>query len=111
MFETTPETKKIPSHLRPKIDLEAPYGEKKVLMHSCCAPCAGELMELMVENGIELTIYFYNPNIHPKKEYEIRKEENIRYAKKWVLLLLTAIMMYKIGLAVLKAWKMNQKEA
>lgn len=61
--------------------LEAPEGNK-VLMHSCCAPCAGELMKTIKESGIELTIFFYNPNIHPKKEYEIRKQENIRYAEK-----------------------------
>lgn len=61
---------------------EVPFGEKKVLMHSCCAPCAGELMEKMQKASIDLTIFFYNPNIHPKKEYEIRKQENIRYAEK-----------------------------
>lgn len=70
------------SNTRPEIDLTPPDGENKVLMHSCCAPCAGELMELMLENNIDLTIFFYNPNIHPKKEYEIRKNENIRYAEK-----------------------------
>ena len=64
------------------IDLNPPKGERRVLMHSCCAPCAGELMEQMHANGIDLTIFFYNPNIHPKKEYEIRKEENIRFAEK-----------------------------
>lgn len=68
--------------LRDKIDLEVPHGENKVLIHSCCAPCSGELMELMLEKGIDLTIYFYNPNIHPKKEYEMRKNENIRFAEK-----------------------------
>lgn len=62
--------------------LVAPDGEKKVLLHSCCAPCSGELMEAMLESGIELTIFFYNPNIHPKKEYEMRKNENIRFAEK-----------------------------
>lgn len=64
--------------------LQLPEGSKdnKVLMHSCCAPCAGDLMLRMKESGIDVTIFFYNPNIHPKKEYEIRKEENIRYAKK-----------------------------
>lgn len=77
-----PQTKNIPDEIRPKIDLTPPDGENKVLMHSCCAPCAGELMELMLENGVDLTIFFYNPNIHPKKEYEIRKNENIRYAEK-----------------------------
>jgi predicted adenine nucleotide alpha hydrolase (AANH) superfamily ATPase len=64
------------------VDLTVPNGENKVLMHSCCAPCAGELMEQMVANGIDLTIFFYNPNIHPKREYEIRKNENIRFAEK-----------------------------
>ncbi len=57
-------------------------GETKVLLHSCCAPCSGELMEQMIASGVDLTIFFYNPNIHPKKEYEIRKNENIRFAKK-----------------------------
>lgn len=59
-----------------------PGGESKVLLHSCCAPCSGPLIEKMHNAGIELTILFYNPNIHPKKEYEIRKNENIRYAEK-----------------------------
>ncbi len=62
--------------------LTPPLGERRVLMHSCCAPCAGDLMEQMLANGIDLTIFFYNPNIHPKKEYDIRKEENIRFAEK-----------------------------
>jgi epoxyqueuosine reductase len=54
----------------------------KLLLHSCCAPCAGDIMERIAESGINFSIFFYNPNIHPKKEYEIRKEENIRFAKK-----------------------------
>ena len=62
--------------------LVPPNGDTKVLMHSCCAPCAGDLMERMVEDGLDLTIFFYNPNIHPKREYEIRKNENIRFAEK-----------------------------
>lgn len=62
--------------------LEPPAGNNKVLLHSCCAPCAGDLMERMLEVGIDLTIFFYNPNIHPKREYEIRKNENIRFAEK-----------------------------
>jgi len=61
---------------------EVPNGENKVLMHSCCAPCSGPLIEKIAESGIDLTIFFYNPNIHPKKEYEIRKKENIRFADK-----------------------------
>ncbi|KAG1079414.1 hypothetical protein G6F40_016318 [Rhizopus arrhizus] len=38
-------------------------------------------MEAMTASGIDYAIYFYNPNIHPVKEYEIRKQENIRFAE------------------------------
>jgi hypothetical protein len=39
-------------------------------------------MEAMMAAGIELTVFFYNPNIHPRREYELRKQENIRFADK-----------------------------
>lgn len=60
-----------------------PNGHNKVLLHSCCAPCSGEVMEAMLASGITYTIFFYNPNIHPRKEYELRKDENIRFAEKF----------------------------
>lgn len=59
-----------------------PNNEKKVLLHSCCAPCSGEIMEAMLASAIDFTIYFYNPNIHPQKEYEMRKNENKTFASK-----------------------------
>lgn len=62
--------------------LTLPENKNKLLMHSCCAPCSGEIMERLLDDGIQYTIYFYNPNIHPLKEYEIRKDENIRFAEK-----------------------------
>lgn len=62
--------------------LRPPDGQKKVLLHSCCAPCSGEVMEAMQASEIDYTIYFYNPNIHPRDEYELRKAENIRFAEK-----------------------------
>lgn len=61
--------------------LTLPDQRKKVLMHSCCAPCSGEVMEALTASGIDYSIYFYNPNIHPDREYELRKEENIRFAE------------------------------
>lgn len=63
-----------------KIPLQLPDNKSTLLLHSCCAPCSGEVMERMLEAGIDYTIFFYNPNIHPLKEYEIRKNENIRFA-------------------------------
>ncbi len=65
-----------------KTKLTAPNGAKKVLLHSCCAPCSADIIENIHRAGIELTIFFYNPNIHPREEYEIRKQENIRFAQK-----------------------------
>ena len=62
--------------------IETPNGEEKVLMHSCCAPCAVEVMEAVHASGIEQVIYFYNPNIHPIEEYVIRKDENKRFCDK-----------------------------
>ncbi|WP_127169835.1 epoxyqueuosine reductase QueH [Xanthomonas sp. BRIP62415] len=61
--------------------LPLPAGHDKVLLHSCCAPCSGEVMEAMLASGVDYTIFFYNPNIHPRKEYELRKDENIRFAQ------------------------------
>jgi len=66
--------------LRPK--LVAPGNVKNILLHSCCAPCAGDVMAELKRSGINYTILFYNPNIHPFKEYNIRKEENKRFADK-----------------------------
>lgn len=67
-------------YIRP--DLELSEGENNLLLHSCCAPCAGEIMEAVAASEIDTTVYFYNPNIHPIEEYEIRKEENKRYCDK-----------------------------
>lgn len=61
--------------------LELPEGGKKLLLHSCCAPCSGEVMEALIASEIDFTIFFYNPNIHPQQEYEIRKNENIKFAE------------------------------
>ncbi|TIR63475.1 MAG: epoxyqueuosine reductase QueH, partial [Mesorhizobium sp.] len=58
-----------------------PADGKRLLLHSCCAPCSGEVMEAITASGIDYAIFFYNPNIHPVKEYELRKQENIRFAE------------------------------
>lgn len=65
--------------LRP---LQLPQNEKKILLHSCCAPCSASILKRMTENSLEPTVYFYNPNIYPREEYEHRKREIIRYATK-----------------------------
>ncbi len=62
--------------------LTLPNNEKSVLVHTCCAPCCGEVIQSILASNLKLTLFFYNPNIHPIKEYELRKLENIRYAEK-----------------------------
>lgn len=62
--------------------LELPNNADKLLLHSCCAPCSGEVMEALIASEINFSIFFYNPNIHPVQEYEIRKQENISFAEK-----------------------------
>lgn len=63
--------------------LQLPDNKKHLLLHSCCAPCSGEVIEALLFSNIKFAIYFYNPNIHPRKEYDIRKNENIRFAEKY----------------------------
>ena len=62
--------------------LELPIGKDNLLLHSCCAPCSGDIMERLIESDINYTVYFYNPNIHPHKEYLLRKEENMNFSIK-----------------------------
>ena len=45
----------------------------KLLMHICCAPCANMPIDALRAEGVELTGYWYNPNIHPFTEYRARR--------------------------------------
>mgnify|MGYP001272613809 CR=1 FL=1 len=44
-----------------------------ILLHVCCAPCSGVVIERLREKGFLPTIFFYNPNIYPFPEYLARK--------------------------------------
>ena len=46
----------------------------KLLLHACCAPCSSYVLEYL-SNYFEITIYYYNPNIHPENEYIRRINE------------------------------------
>lgn len=61
--------------------LVPPGGVTDVLLHSCCAPCSCEVIRAMHEAGLNISVFFYNPNIHPRREYELRKSENKRFAE------------------------------
>ena len=51
----------------------------KTLLHICCAPCANQPIEVLRTDGIEVTGFWYNPNIHPFKEYEARRDCLVDY--------------------------------
>ena len=53
----------------------------KLLMHICCAPCANMPIDALRAAGIDLTGYWYNPNIHPFTEYRARRNCLQEYAK------------------------------
>lgn len=50
--------------------------EKKptLLLHACCGPCSSYVIEYL-SSYFDITIFYYNPNIYPKKEYERRLNE------------------------------------
>ena len=51
-----------------------------LLLHSCCAPCSSSVIERLLPY-FNITIFYYNPNIEPYKEYLKRKEEQIKFIK------------------------------
>ena len=61
------------------LEVKAPGGEDRVLLHCCCAPCSSAIIECLLANGIRPTILYYNPNIYPQAEYETRKAEAKRF--------------------------------
>ena len=61
--------------------IEVPEGCSEVLLHACCAPCSSAIVEWLMANGVRPTIFYYNPNIWPREEYEIRKQESKRHAE------------------------------
>ena len=61
-----------------KIIKSIPEGEVPSLcLHACCAPCASYCLEYL-SNYFDITVYFYNPNIASREEYDKRAGELIR---------------------------------
>lgn len=53
--------------------------KKKLLLHTCCAPCLTYPLAELKAQGYDVSIFYYGPNIHPRKEYEIRLQEAKKY--------------------------------
>lgn len=48
--------------------------KKKLLLHSCCAPCSSGVLEQLLEE-FDVTVFFYNPNINTQEEYDKRARD------------------------------------
>lgn len=53
---------------------------KKLLLHSCCGPCSTVVIERLMQN-FDVTVFYFNPNIFPREEYEKRKTEQKKVCK------------------------------
>lgn len=74
--------------MKKKFTIEVPPDLSGLLLHACCAPCSTAILEWLVNHDIRPVVYYFNPNIVPLREYEIRKEESKRQAEmlglKWI---------------------------
>lgn len=53
----------------------------RILLHTCCGPCALYPLRTLRSAGHEVTGFFYNPNIHPYQEYLLRREAVVQMAR------------------------------
>lgn len=58
---------------------------ERLLLHACCAPCSGAIIEWLVGQGLRPTFFFSNSNIVPREEYEHRRDECRSYAQSYGL--------------------------
>lgn len=63
------------------LKVELPQGGTRLVLHCCCAPCSGAIIECLLANGIRPVIFFSNSNIYSQAEYEKRRAEIERYAR------------------------------
>ena len=57
---------------------ETGKARRRILLHSCCGPCSTACIERLMPD-YKVTVFFYNPNITDRDEYEKRKENQIKF--------------------------------
>lgn len=58
--------------------LEKTEGGPRLFLHSCCAPCSSYVLEYLA-HYFSITVFYYNPNISPREEYQKRVKEQKRF--------------------------------
>lgn len=56
-------------------------AKKKILLHTCCAPCTAGVYE-QLKNDFDVNLFWYNPNIYPKVEHDRRLNELLNFCDK-----------------------------
>ncbi|MCK5510421.1 epoxyqueuosine reductase QueH [Candidatus Parcubacteria bacterium] len=67
--------------------LNSRKSKPSILLHICCVGCGAYVSDFLKTN-FEVVLYFFNPNIFPKEEYDVRLKETERIANKFSLKLI-----------------------
>lgn len=54
----------------------------RLLLHSCCGPCSTYCIQSL-SGHFQITVFYYNPNIYPPEEYELRVQEQARFIREF----------------------------
>ena len=76
------ELEKILEQIEDEKNTTVSYKKPTLLLHACCGPCSSYVIEYLAEI-FDITIYYYNPNIHPKEEYFRRLEELKKFLERF----------------------------
>ena len=80
--KTTPQEEVRAPKADPEIMVKDEAGLKvsknRLLLHSCCGPCSTACIERLLPD-YNVTVFFYNPNITDREEYEKRKEAQLKF--------------------------------
>lgn len=64
-------------HEQERVIQDLPDANRRLLLHSCCAPCSSYCLEYL-RQYFEITVFYYNPNISFGEEYRHRAQEQKR---------------------------------
>ena len=92
-----------------KLEIEEKLEQKttvkpKLILHICCAVCGAYLVELL-KNQFEIILYFYNPNIWPKEEYDKRLKAAEKLAEIYQINFQEGEYNYDLWLEKTKGWE------
>lgn len=76
------ELEKILDQIEEEKETTVSFKKPTLLLHACCGPCSSYVIEYLAKI-FDITIYYYNPNIHPKEEYFRRLEELKKFLERF----------------------------